>query len=174
MMGAQLVSRVYTSWTHLPDRPFRLLAYMALIAHDSHKQPTFWGGRDDMCDALGMAEYTPSQYAMVKRAVRHLVTAGAIERAYIGHHGKRTEYRLLVQKGNSGVTPKGNSPVPPDGNSGVTPKGVLHGSPKEPTEEYREEINSVSAEGKKATAPVSTASESRLAHLRLILDGSAS
>ena len=53
-MGAAHVSAVYAQWSHLPDRPFRLLAYMALIAKDATPEPAYWGGRDGLCIALGL------------------------------------------------------------------------------------------------------------------------
>ena len=95
MMGAQLVSRVFTSWSHLPDRPFRLLCHMALVVKDATKEPTYWGGRDAMAQALGLAP-SPAAHQSVKRAMRTIVASGAARIVYHGHAGKRTEYRLTL------------------------------------------------------------------------------
>lgn len=115
MMGAQLVNKCYTFWTDLPDRPFRLLTYMSLVAKDTNAKPTFWGGRDSLAEALGLDPSSPSSARMVSRAIAHLVTAGAVARAYIGHHNKRSEYLLTLdkmpKKGDSSVTHKGDSGV---------------------------------------------------------------
>ena len=53
-MGARHVAAAFAQWGSLPDRPFRLLAYMALVAKDSTAQPTYWGGRDGLCVGLGV------------------------------------------------------------------------------------------------------------------------
>ena len=122
-MGASHVSACYAQWSHLPDRPFRLLTYMALIAKDATPEPTFWGGRDAMCLALGL-DPDPISYRVARRAVAELVEAGALERKYIGHAGKRSEYRVCVtaKKGDMGVpqspndpTDKGGQERPPEG-----------------------------------------------------------
>ena len=190
MMGAQLVSRVYTSWTHLPDRPFRLLAYMALIAKDTNADPTFWGGRDSLAEAMGMPPGTESTRQMIKRAVRVLITSGAIERAYVGHAGKRTEYRLTLTprqpkkgvrivppQGVNSVTPEGELWVPQRGNDSY-PKGGTVGSPlgtiRNQSGKQEESISSPNSSVGGATAAVAKASESRLILLRGLIDGSAS
>lgn len=103
-MGASHVAAVYAQWRQLPDRPFRVLAYMALIAKDATPQPTYWGGRDGLCVALGL-EASPTSYRIARRAVADLLEAGALERKYTGHAGKRSEYRVMVtpRKGDASV-----------------------------------------------------------------------
>lgn len=104
-MGARHVSAAFAQWGSLPDRPFRLLTYMALVAKDSTAQPTYWGGRDGLCIGLGV-EATPSGHRVARRAIADLEAAGAIERKYVGHSRKRSEYRLVL-------TPaKGDTTVP--------------------------------------------------------------
>lgn len=104
-MGARHVAAAFAQWGSLPDRPFRLLAYMALVAKDSTAQPTYWGGRDGLCVGLGV-EATPSGHRVARRAIADLEAAGAIERKYVGHSRKRSEYRLVL-------TPaKGDTTVP--------------------------------------------------------------
>ncbi len=121
-MGARHVSDVYAQWSHLADRPFRVLVYMALVAKDASTEPAYWGGREGLCIALGLPE-TDTSYRIARRAVHDLESAGAIERKYRGHAGKRSEYRVVV-------TPrKGDTTVP------LTPvdnedKGGHHSPPK--------------------------------------------
>ena len=145
MMGAQLVARVFAYWKHLPDRPFRLLTYMAHTTKDTHKAPTFYGGRESMAGALGLPERGTSSERMVSRAIALLVAEGAIERAYFGHYGKRSEYLLTLDrrapKGDSTVTHKGDSgvmervtPQSGKGDSGV-PNRVTVESPLGTTED---------------------------------------
>ena len=104
-MGAAHVSAVYAQWSHLPDRPFRLLAYMALIAKDATPEPAYWGGRDGLCLGLGLPASDVS-YRIVRRAVADLIAAGALERVMVGHNGKRSEYRIHV------TGPKADTSVP--------------------------------------------------------------
>ena len=116
-MGAQLVARVYTYWADLPDRPFRLLVHMALTVKDATKEPTYWGGREAMAQALGLPPHTLATHQTVKMAVRRLVDEGAIQRVVFGHAGKRSEYRLILERGNAGLPLRGNESVPQRGNS---------------------------------------------------------
>lgn len=139
-MGAAHVSACYAQWSHLPDRPFRVLAYMALIAKDSTPEPTFWGGRDALCIALGI-EADPAGYRVIRRALAELIDAGALERKYVGHAGKRSEYRVHVtpRKGDTsdpqspaGTTEKGGHVSPPEGGH-LSPQRRTPQSAKEDT-----------------------------------------
>lgn len=125
-MGAAHVSAVYAQWSGLPDRPFRLLAYMALIAKDSTPEPTYWGGRDGLCIALGL-DHTPTSYRIARRAVADLEAAGALRRTYVGHAGKRSEYRVILG------SPKEDTTVPlsPVDNPHDAPDKGGHHSPPE-------------------------------------------
>lgn len=163
-MGAQLVSRVYTSWSHLPDRPHRLLCHMALIVKDASMEPTYWGGRDAMAQALGL-EPGPAAYQSVKRAVRQIIDAGAARIVLHGHAGKRTEYRLTLD--GKGVTerpargsltdphsgsvndPHRGSLSEPSGGHSATPLGTTQGG----TEDNREEQHLVTYSAVVALAP---------------------
>jgi hypothetical protein len=142
-MGAAHVAMVYTSWSHLPDRPFRALVYMALQAKDSHTDPQFWGGRESLCQCLGLDPDAEPDRHKVKRAVRTLTDTGALEIVYHGHAGKRTVYRINVLQKEATQRP----PVPtPDGpqrgplgdrmGAIQRPKG---GQPKAPLGEQREQ-----------------------------------
>lgn len=85
-------------WPDLPDRPWRVLARMAFVAHDEHKQPLYWRGRDDLVAALGLPVGATNSYRAVRRAVADLVDAGAIERAGGGYNGKSTRYELTLER----------------------------------------------------------------------------
>lgn len=95
-MGARLVSATYAHYGHLPDRAFRLLTYMALVCKDETKNPTYYGGREALANALGATEDEAGFHA-VKRCIATLVAAGAVSRELQGYHGKRSEYRLHVK-----------------------------------------------------------------------------
>ena len=170
-MGAAHVAQVYTHWAHLPDRPFRALAYMALVAKDSTKEPSFWGGRDALALALGLDMERGADVLKLKRAVRVLKDSGAITTTYLGHANQRSEYRIYPEKGVTGRPPKGSLDAPlrgslddplrgsymtpkgvtgcPKGGHGVTPLGVLgiRGSGEEP-------ISSPTVVLPRASAPV--------------------
>ncbi|MFP3671185.1 hypothetical protein SB717_39580, partial [Priestia sp. SIMBA_032] len=60
----------------LEHRPFRALAYMALVSMDRDDPPKYWGGRDDLAVALGYpmpqapADDNKGQSATEARAAR--------------------------------------------------------------------------------------------------------
>lgn len=142
-MGARLMSQVFTHWSHLPDRPFRLLLYMALVAKDNTPEPTFWQGRDSLAEiALGV-KCDENGYRVARRAVADLVKAGAIERKYVGHIGKRSEYRIHASpnpgKGGRQSPPRveveGDATVPHKGDTSVRKGGQIRssrGTPESP------------------------------------------
>lgn len=138
-MGAAHVASVYMNWSHLPDRPFRALVFMALQAKDSHREPQFWGGRDALAECLGLDPDSEPDRHKVKRAVKVLTDAGALEVAYFGHAGKRTNYRInATKKGATQRPPTGTPDGPhrgplgdrkgatqrPKGGHGVAPQGT--------------------------------------------------
>lgn len=153
MMGAQLVARVYTYWTDLPDRPFRLLVGMALLVKDTNADPLYWGGREKLCQSLGLPDDSASSRAMVKRALQILADAGAIKLIRAGRSGKRSEYRLTLDRGAPQYPLRGTLQLPlrgtpelPHGELSSTPLGEPHSAPlgttEEPTEENKEEPKS--------------------------------
>lgn len=95
-MGIRLVIAAYSSYAHLPDRPFRLLCYMAAIAKDDDPMPVYFGGRDALATALG-ADKDPAGYQVVRRAISVLVMYGAVTRVAAGHNGRQSEYALNVK-----------------------------------------------------------------------------
>lgn len=156
-MGAGNVSRVYKEWSCLEHRPFRALAYMALVSMDRDDPPKYWGGRDDLAVALGYpmpespAEDDKSPEAARAREVRarghnatkkvagELVKQGAVLRIRQGSFRSHAVFALLFPPAK--VTPQGSpttgsategtrqgSPTPPK----PVLEGTSHGSPREP------------------------------------------
>lgn len=171
-MGAAHVSAVYARWGHLPHRPFRLLVYMALIAKDSTPNPTFWGGRDGLCIGLGLPA-NDTGHRVARRAIADLEAAGAIERAYTGHNGKRSEYTIVLgsPKGDKGVplkgqesSDKGGQESPPKGGqkrasrgTPVSGKGDTSVPPRNTEEERSEKEEEISS----STKPSPTADDDK-------------
>lgn len=118
----------------LKDGPFRLLAYMALVARDD--DPRYWGGRDALAMALGMHPDEKERepwYQKVKRHIRTLKTAGCIDVARAQAPGRNAEYLLTLsmKQGSqddpsTGVTTRPLSDGPEPGNRGQNqpPTGV--------------------------------------------------
>ena len=184
-MGAHLVARVYTTWSHLPDRPFRLLTHMALIIKDATPKPTYWGGREAMCQALGLPVESQSSHQAVKRAVRRLVDEGALERVRNGHAGSRSEYELRFERGSSAAPLRGSLTAPhrgsvndphrgslvyPAGGTPVTPQGTTRGETEDNGEEDGLLTNATVVSGRLRSRK---ASSSRLQVLREQLDDEA-
>lgn len=161
-MGASHIAAIYANWCHLPDRPFRLLCYMALVVPDKHKHPKFFGGREAMCEALGMEADDRNANRMVSRAAAELEKAGAIRRLpNTGFRGRRQEYeihlvRMTTESPNPSaecVTPQSPNPerkgdstvlerVTPESEKGDSRvrKGGLQSHPKEYRGETRSDV----------------------------------
>jgi hypothetical protein len=113
-MGAGNVKAVYGRWGHLPDRPFRLLVFMAVTAKDDGDPPLYWGGRETL--AVGLGREIPDKptqddaspeserarrtrhaaFESVRATVEQLVKAGAIRRTRKAFPGKTAEYALTL------------------------------------------------------------------------------
>lgn len=188
MMGAKLATCAYVHWKHLPDRPFRLLVHMSLIAKDTDARPKYFGGRSLLAESLGLDPELPTSGQMVSRAIRALVASGAIDRANVGRVGQRAEYWVKVakppKKGDSTVTRRvtqeSNGRVTPEtsegdatGKKSVTPQSP-QGSTGGTTKENREEATS-STKGvlPKPTPPRRKADEERLKLVRSRADAEA-
>jgi hypothetical protein len=130
-VGAANALKVYAAWSHLDDRPLRLLAYMALVARDNDAAPWFGLGQEALAElALGQKPSDASMRA-VRRAVTALRDAGAICTAKRATYGKRgttnVRYRLHLEcpcdcKPPDAQRPMDNhpgdpvdNPSPPDG-----------------------------------------------------------
>lgn len=97
-VGASNVKAVYGWWGHLPDQPFRLLAYMALVAKDDDSAPRFWAGRESLAIGLGrVAPHDETDFRAVNRALHKLRRAGAIELDQHSGPGRRANYLIHLQ-----------------------------------------------------------------------------
>jgi hypothetical protein len=117
-MGAGNVKAVYGLWGHLPDNPFRLLAFMALTSRDEDRPPRFWGGRETL--AVGLGRDVPSgddqaarrarraTFEAVRWTVQQLIEAGAIQRTRNASPGRTAEYALSLFPGMAQTQPVPN------------------------------------------------------------------
>lgn len=141
-MGAGNVALVYTRWLHLPDRPFRLLAYMALVTLDDDDPPRYWAGREPLAAALGRivpdepdpADRTPraeefrrmrtADFQAVKNALRPLFEAGAVVVDASPGPRRNAVYRLALggPMGKASPTEQGR-PGLPTGKASPTEQG---------------------------------------------------
>lgn len=95
-MGYRAANTVLTRWTHLNDQPFRALIAMALMAHDGHTPPPYFGGHRELAKALGMDPGHPRTFERVRRILRTLEAAGAIVSGLDGKAGQRRDYALAL------------------------------------------------------------------------------
>lgn len=118
-MGAGNVSLAYICWAKLPDRAFRLLAYMALVSMDTDNPPKFWGGHSALARALG--RNTPDALPInateaeskawradmeaVRAAVKALFQNGAISLDQESAPGQNARYALHLALGTRSNTP---------------------------------------------------------------------
>lgn len=104
-MGAGNVKLVYARWAGLPDLPFRVLAYMALVSKDEEAKPCFWGGWEALALAAGRVvpdrsddpEATKARRAALKAvnaATKTLVERGAIRVKVAAAPGRNATYEL--------------------------------------------------------------------------------
>ena len=151
-MGAANVRRVYRDWAGLEHRPFRALAYMALVSLDKDDPPKYWDGRDSLAVALGYsmpeepADGDESDAAVMARSARArghnavdkvtqaLVKRGALLRLRQGNFRSHAVFALLLPaaevtpqgsptEGSSAQVPPQGSPTPPVPGPEVTPQG---------------------------------------------------
>jgi hypothetical protein len=94
-MGAGNVKAVYALWADLPDRPFRVLAYMALTAKDADDPPMFWGGRESLAVAIGRKVSPNDSEASVRTTFR------AVRSAVKHRRGRRHQARPASRAGVS-------------------------------------------------------------------------
>lgn len=100
-MGAGNVKAVYETWSSLPDRQFRVLAYMALVSKDGDAVPTYWGGWKALAGAIGRGgheQLTAAEARAAKEAVRvalkALTKAGAIDVSRSSAPGRNATYEI--------------------------------------------------------------------------------
>ena len=132
-MGIQNVSLVYARWVHLPDRAFRVLAFMALRTIDEDDPPLYWGGRESLAYALGrMTPVEPAasdsspraelnrkaraaDFEAVKVALRPLFLAGVACIQTPSAPGRNAVYslNLLAATGKAEPGEQGRLSLPP-------------------------------------------------------------
>ena len=104
-MGAGNVKLTYARWHRLPDLPFRVLAYMALVSMDGDEAPAYWGGWESLALAAGRIVPDRSDDPDVKKtrraalkavnaAVKVLLERGAIRVTASAAPGRNTTYAL--------------------------------------------------------------------------------
>lgn len=109
-MGARLVAEVLSEFTDVGYDAFRVLVRMAHTAldEDTKARPArlYYGGREVLAATLrpdvhdfeeGSKEWRGAE-ANVRRALRILIEAGAIERVGQAHTGERQVYRLILKR----------------------------------------------------------------------------
>lgn len=118
-MGARLVAATLNPhWSHLGDRAFRVLTIMALTALDTPRNGQeaglYWAGHEYLCAVMyGTDDPAENQRQAVKRAVRELVKAGAIEVAQASTGRRRARYRVTADQLRNPVdNPVDNRPKP--------------------------------------------------------------
>jgi hypothetical protein len=94
-MGAGNVKAVYALWADLPDRPLRVLAYMALTAKDADDPPMFWGGRESLAVAIGRKVSPNDSEASVRTTFR------AVRSAVKHRRGRRHQARPASRAGSA-------------------------------------------------------------------------
>ena len=102
MMGAGLVKAAYAVAARLGIRehaPVRAYVYMALIALDRDPEPSYYGGREALADALALAP-TASRYRSLERTISALVNAGLVATLSPAATGKPARYGLRDGAGN--------------------------------------------------------------------------
>lgn len=122
------MQKCYLNWRpHLDDRPFCVLAYMALRARDHDAEPWYGAGHEELATmALGLKMGTEAERAAGFRAVRRAFTAlhkaKAVETIRHARPGKQASYRLWLD----GRTQDAHRPVnnPPETAGHRTPSDL--------------------------------------------------
>lgn len=167
-LGAGNVKLTYARWPDLPDLPFRVLAYMALVSMDEDPAPSYWGGWEalalaagrvvpDRSDDPGMVKVRRAALKAVNSATRTLIDRGAIRVKQAAAPGRNATYELIF----ANRTVHGER-APSGGNGARSADTTVHGEPTNgarsagPTvhaqrapEEYEEEVRT---EGRNETA----------------------
>jgi len=156
-MGSGNVGMVYARWGHLPDRPFRLLVFMALVSMDEDEPPMFYKGREAMGVALGrlippapaptdlseraeqFRKERRADFEAVKNALRQLTKVGVVVCERESGPGQVAVYSLRlkagmgkvspVEQGRPGLSTGKVSPVE-QGRPGLPPSPIEHQEPK--------------------------------------------
>ena len=98
---------VYARWYRLPDLPFRVLTYMALVSLDDDREPSYWGGWESLALAAGRlvpprsddpdtVRVRRAALKAVNGALRLLVERGALRVVRPAAPGRNTTYGLTL------------------------------------------------------------------------------
>jgi hypothetical protein len=120
-VGAGNVKLVYARWALLPDLPFRVLVFMALIIPDANKPPRYWDRWEALALSLGRvvpdeadddAVRLERQAALraVNRATGALVRAKAVTVEQRASPGRTTVYRLNLEMADAYRPPLKSQP----------------------------------------------------------------
>ncbi|MEO2132752.1 hypothetical protein [Microbacterium sp.] len=127
-MGAGLVKAAYDAAQRRGLRehaPMRLYVFMAVTALDDSDEPSYYGGREALADALA-APRTPGGFKLVRQAVSALVARGFLELKSRPSPNHNARYRLM--DGNGSVLSAKRSGAPSDSPEAST--GHLEGAVK--------------------------------------------
>ena len=93
-MGARNVANAFTRWrAHLTNRDMLALVYMANTARDADTPPVYYGGWENLAEALG-GEHDDAGKRAALRALSTLTKAEAITSSGTAHKSVRAEYAL--------------------------------------------------------------------------------
>lgn len=133
-MGAGNVKEVFVRWSHLDHAPFRLLAYMAIVAQDNGDPPLFYQGQESCAMALGMspdadAKARAAAFRGVRRHIETLIKAKCIERIRPAGPGRNAEYalRLSMERRTLSDLQTEDGERPPSGGKRRTPSATNGG-----------------------------------------------
>jgi hypothetical protein len=149
-MGASNVMTAYLRWSHLPDRAFRALVYMALVSMDADREPRYYAGREALIEN-GLGRRLPpipavsdtsaranefrkaraADYQAAKVVVGQLIKAGAIVLDTAPARKRSAEYVLTLDSPTGYVSPteRGTLNVP-TGYVSPTERGTLNVPPR--------------------------------------------
>lgn len=111
-MGIRNVNAAFVYWSHLPDRPFRLLIRMCTIANDDTRR--YYGGQEMLAEGLGLtfpplpraddetSEDEAAQirkdrdraFRCVRRAMQTLTDSGVVVVDEPARSGRRAQYSV--------------------------------------------------------------------------------
>lgn len=121
-------------WSHLDHAPFRLLAYMAIVAKDDGDPPLFYQGQEACAMALGMspdadAKARQAAFRGVRRHIETLIKAKCIERLRPAGPGRNAEYALRLSMERRTLTDlqTEDGERPPSGGKRRTPSATNGG-----------------------------------------------
>lgn len=158
-MGYQNMGLVFARWGHLPDRPFRLLMFMALRSLDEDDPPRFYEGREAAAFAIGklvpeepaagdesdraqeFRKARRNDFEAVKVATRALIKAGVISIIEPSAPGRNAVYGLhLLASTGKGYPAQRGRLTPATGKTYPGEQGGVTPSPTEapPTGELHE------------------------------------